>query len=162
MHAPLGPARSADLRTAARANSSRSRFSILRKPKMRSRNSFYRIRLRGARYRDRRRWHCSRVRCQLLGVHEPVYRGYTIWRGLARLHAAMPTGSNSETWGRGKRFGILNTRRRAVPHGTLRPTPEPAISTRPKAVKATFCGCSRAGMSRSKRLRLRQRMKTTS
>jgi uncharacterized protein (TIGR03437 family) len=27
----------------------------------------------------------SRVRSQLLGVHEPIYRGYTVWRGLARL-----------------------------------------------------------------------------
>jgi 2-polyprenyl-6-methoxyphenol hydroxylase-like FAD-dependent oxidoreductase len=51
----------------------------------------------------------SRVRSQLLGVHDPVYRGYTIWRGLARLRGAIPSGSNSETWGRGKRFGILNT-----------------------------------------------------
>jgi 2-polyprenyl-6-methoxyphenol hydroxylase-like FAD-dependent oxidoreductase len=51
----------------------------------------------------------SRVRAQILGVHEPIYRGYTIWRGLARLAGAVPSGSNSETWGRGKRFGILNT-----------------------------------------------------
>ncbi len=51
----------------------------------------------------------SHVRSQLLGVHEPIYRGYTIWRGLARLKGAVPSGSNSETWGRGQRFGILNT-----------------------------------------------------
>ena len=51
----------------------------------------------------------SRVRSQLLGVHEPIYRGYTVWRGLARLMGAVPAGSNSESWGRGKRFGILNT-----------------------------------------------------
>jgi 2-polyprenyl-6-methoxyphenol hydroxylase-like FAD-dependent oxidoreductase len=51
----------------------------------------------------------SRVRSQLLGVHEPVYRGYTVWRGLACLTGAVPTGANSETWGRGQRFGILNT-----------------------------------------------------
>ena len=51
----------------------------------------------------------SRVRSQLLGVHKPIYRGYTIWRGLARLKGAVPSGSNSETWGRGQRFGILNT-----------------------------------------------------
>jgi 2-polyprenyl-6-methoxyphenol hydroxylase-like FAD-dependent oxidoreductase len=51
----------------------------------------------------------SRVRSQLLGVHEPIYRGYTVWRGLARLAGSVPTGSNSESWGRGKRFGILNT-----------------------------------------------------
>ena len=51
----------------------------------------------------------SRIRSQLMGVHEPIYRGYTVWRGLARLTGAVPSGSNSETWGRGKRFGILNT-----------------------------------------------------
>ena len=59
--------------------------------------------------RYRCRW-CPLARpLQLLGVHEPIYRGYTIWRGLARLRGAVPSGSNSETWGRGKRFGILNT-----------------------------------------------------
>ncbi len=51
----------------------------------------------------------SRVRSQLLGIGEPVFRGYTIWRGLARLTGAVSKGSNSETWGRGKRFGILGT-----------------------------------------------------
>jgi 2-polyprenyl-6-methoxyphenol hydroxylase-like FAD-dependent oxidoreductase len=51
----------------------------------------------------------SRVRSQLLGVCEPIFRGYTIWRGIAHLSGAAPSGSNSETWGRGKRFGILNT-----------------------------------------------------
>jgi 2-polyprenyl-6-methoxyphenol hydroxylase-like FAD-dependent oxidoreductase len=51
----------------------------------------------------------SRVRSQLLGIREPIYRGYTVWRGLARLTGAIPAGSNSETWGRGKRFGILST-----------------------------------------------------
>ena len=51
----------------------------------------------------------SRIRSQLLGVHEPIYRGYTVWRGIARLPGARPSRSNSETWGRGKRFGILNT-----------------------------------------------------
>lgn len=51
----------------------------------------------------------SRVRSQLLGVHDPIYRGYTVWRGLARLPGAVPSGANSESWGRGKRFGILDT-----------------------------------------------------
>lgn len=51
----------------------------------------------------------SRVRSQLLGIHEPVYRGYTVWRGLAHFPGAAASGANSETWGRGKRFGILNT-----------------------------------------------------
>jgi 2-polyprenyl-6-methoxyphenol hydroxylase-like FAD-dependent oxidoreductase len=51
----------------------------------------------------------SRVRSQLSGIREPIYRGYTVWRGLARLTGAVSKGSNSETWGRGKRFGILST-----------------------------------------------------
>jgi 2-polyprenyl-6-methoxyphenol hydroxylase-like FAD-dependent oxidoreductase len=51
----------------------------------------------------------SRVRSQSLGVHDPIYRGYIVWRGLARLKGSVPDSSNSETWGRGKRFGILNT-----------------------------------------------------
>jgi 2-polyprenyl-6-methoxyphenol hydroxylase-like FAD-dependent oxidoreductase len=57
----------------------------------------------------------SRVRSELFGASEPIYRGYTVWRGVARYdgHAIRP-GSNSETWGAGKRFGILNTG-----HGTF-------------------------------------------
>jgi 2-polyprenyl-6-methoxyphenol hydroxylase-like FAD-dependent oxidoreductase len=53
----------------------------------------------------------SRVRSHLLGPCEPIYRGYMVWRGLAYLPGTAPSGSNSETWGCGKRFGILNTGR---------------------------------------------------
>lgn len=50
----------------------------------------------------------SRVRSHLFGRSEPVYRGYTVWRGVAPYDGdAILTGSNSETWGVGKRFGIL-------------------------------------------------------
>src|SRR5579862_727424 len=51
----------------------------------------------------------SRVRAQLFGISEPVYRGYTVWRGVAPYNgsAARP-GDNSETWGRGSRFGVLD------------------------------------------------------
>ena len=52
----------------------------------------------------------SRVRSELFGDSDPIYRGYTVWRGLARYDGnALPPSSNSETWGVGKRFGILNT-----------------------------------------------------
>lgn len=52
----------------------------------------------------------SRVRAGLFGKSEPIYRGYTVWRGLARYHGhAVTPGFNSETWGTGTRFGILNT-----------------------------------------------------
>ena len=54
----------------------------------------------------------SRVRSQLFGASDPIYRGYTVWRGLADYDGdAIPQGSNSESWGAGKRFGILNTGR---------------------------------------------------
>ena len=52
----------------------------------------------------------SRVRSELFGKAEPIYRGYTVWRGVAQYGGdAQPPNSNSETWGAGKRFGILNT-----------------------------------------------------
>jgi 2-polyprenyl-6-methoxyphenol hydroxylase-like FAD-dependent oxidoreductase len=52
----------------------------------------------------------SRIRAQLFGISDPIYRGYTVWRGLASYDgdAIMP-GFNSESWGKGMRFGILNT-----------------------------------------------------
>lgn len=49
----------------------------------------------------------SDVRAQLLGDNEPLYRGYTVWRGIS---AATPTSISPATaieiHGRGKRFGI--------------------------------------------------------
>ncbi|MEP6901846.1 MAG: FAD-dependent monooxygenase [Actinomycetota bacterium] len=52
----------------------------------------------------------SRVRDKIFGWREPVYRGYTIWRGIGRYEGdKMPPATSSETWGKGKRFGILNT-----------------------------------------------------
>jgi 2-polyprenyl-6-methoxyphenol hydroxylase-like FAD-dependent oxidoreductase len=52
----------------------------------------------------------SRTRAGLFGTIEPVDRGYTVWRGIAKYAgAAIEAGFNSETWGRGQRFGILNT-----------------------------------------------------
>jgi 2-polyprenyl-6-methoxyphenol hydroxylase-like FAD-dependent oxidoreductase len=52
----------------------------------------------------------SRVRAQLFGASEPIYRGYAVWRGLAQYDGtAITPGFNSESWGKGMRFGILNT-----------------------------------------------------
>ncbi len=49
----------------------------------------------------------SRVRAQLLGAGEPVYRGYSVWRGVARLeHAALPPETALEVYGDGLRFGV--------------------------------------------------------
>ncbi len=52
----------------------------------------------------------SRTRAELFGAIEPIDRGYTVWRGIANYSGgAIEPGCNSETWGRGQRFGILNT-----------------------------------------------------
>lgn len=49
----------------------------------------------------------SRVRARLLGGAEPVYRGYSVWRGVARLeHAALRPGTALEVYGEGRRFGV--------------------------------------------------------
>lgn len=51
----------------------------------------------------------SRVRAQLFGISDPVYRGYMVWRGVAAYAgSAIRKGYNSETWGHGSRFGILD------------------------------------------------------
>jgi 2-polyprenyl-6-methoxyphenol hydroxylase-like FAD-dependent oxidoreductase len=51
----------------------------------------------------------SRVRAELFGASDPTYRGYTVWRGMASYDGGAATpGANSETWGAGHRFGILN------------------------------------------------------
>jgi 2-polyprenyl-6-methoxyphenol hydroxylase-like FAD-dependent oxidoreductase len=49
----------------------------------------------------------SVVRAQLHGAADPVYRGYCIWRGIAPVVAGIARGHISETWGSGKRFGIM-------------------------------------------------------
>ncbi|PWT92935.1 MAG: hypothetical protein C5B55_05440 [Blastocatellia bacterium] len=51
----------------------------------------------------------SSVRSELFGHINPIYRGYTVWRGVAGYEgSALFESANSETWGAGKRFGILN------------------------------------------------------
>lgn len=51
----------------------------------------------------------SRVRAQLFGISDPLYRGYTVWRGVAAYSGwDVRPGYNSETWGPGGRFGILD------------------------------------------------------
>ena len=49
----------------------------------------------------------SRVRSQFVNDGEPIYRGYTIWRGTSAVTpAAIPPRTGIELYGRGKRFGI--------------------------------------------------------
>lgn len=49
----------------------------------------------------------SDVRAQLLGDNEPLYRGYTVWRGIsAATPDSIPPATAIEIHGRGKRFGI--------------------------------------------------------
>ena len=49
----------------------------------------------------------SDVRTQLLGNDPPIYRGYTVWRGISSaVPAVLPAATAIEIHGRGKRFGI--------------------------------------------------------
>lgn len=51
--------------------------------------------------------------CRQIASHDTLVRdsGYTAWRGLAasspRIRATIPSGTVSETWGRGTRFGVV-------------------------------------------------------
>lgn len=49
----------------------------------------------------------SVIRAQLHGAAPPVYRGYRIWRGIAPDPGGLVRGHISETWGSGRRFGIM-------------------------------------------------------
>jgi len=98
----------------------------------------------GTRRRYWCRWYPFARPFSAIGSHEPIFRGYTIWRGLARLMGAIPSGSNSETWGRGKRFGILNTAASGSP-GTPLQTPIRAMSIlrrRQSELLRMFAGCT--------------------
>lgn len=48
----------------------------------------------------------SAVRAQMLRDGEPLYAGYTCWRGVTREGGAT-VAETTETWGRGRRFGIV-------------------------------------------------------
>jgi 2-polyprenyl-6-methoxyphenol hydroxylase-like FAD-dependent oxidoreductase len=49
----------------------------------------------------------SIIRAQLHGAAPALYRGYRIWRGLAPDPGGLVRGHISETWGAGRRFGIM-------------------------------------------------------
>ena len=49
----------------------------------------------------------SDVRAQFLGDSQPLYRGYTVWRGISAVApASIPPATAIEIHGRGRRFGI--------------------------------------------------------
>ncbi len=56
----------------------------------------------------------STVRTQLHGERPPVFRGYRIWRGIAPRPDGIARGEISETWGAGRRFGIMPLGREQV------------------------------------------------
>lgn len=49
----------------------------------------------------------SAVRQRLVNDGEPVYSGYTSWRGVTDRGALWPAGRMSESWGEGARFGLV-------------------------------------------------------
>lgn len=49
----------------------------------------------------------SRVRSQFLNDNDPIFRGYTVWRGISpTIPSAIPSTAAIEIHGRGKRFGL--------------------------------------------------------
>jgi 2-polyprenyl-6-methoxyphenol hydroxylase-like FAD-dependent oxidoreductase len=49
----------------------------------------------------------SAIRAQIHGPGESIYQGYCIWRGIASGVPAAVQGHISETWGSGRRFGVM-------------------------------------------------------
>lgn len=49
----------------------------------------------------------STVRARLLNDGEPRYAGYTSWRGVCEVPGVADPSSTSESWGPGRRFGIV-------------------------------------------------------
>ena len=50
----------------------------------------------------------SAIRRQLLDDGEPLYSGYTSWRGVTRSGAGPPLTRMTESWGAGERFGMVD------------------------------------------------------
>lgn len=83
----------------------------------------------------------SAVRAQIHGPGEPIFRGYCIWRGIAPETSGAVRGHISETWGPGRRFGILPMGRgRVCWYATCNGEPSPANPTacRKAEVRALF------------------------
>ncbi|MGI8785240.1 MAG: FAD-dependent monooxygenase [Acidobacteriota bacterium] len=86
----------------------------------------------------------SAVRAQLHGANGLRYAGHTCWRGVAMLeHSALLPGLTTETWGRGRRFGLCPLGNRRIGWWATRNAPQ-AMGDDPKArkrdVQQTFRG----------------------
>lgn len=56
----------------------------------------------------------SKVRQHLVGDGEPIYAGYTSWRGVALSQGGLQLARMTESWGRGERFGMVD-----IGHGEI-------------------------------------------
>jgi 2-polyprenyl-6-methoxyphenol hydroxylase-like FAD-dependent oxidoreductase len=77
----------------------------------------------------------SAVRAQIHGPGEPIYRGYCIWRGIAPAIPGAVKGHISETWGSGRRFGVMPMGQGRVCWYATRNSP-PSQSDAPEGRKA--------------------------
>ena len=90
----------------------------------------------------------SRIRSKLFGASDPIYRGYTVWRGLAQYGGnAVPAGCNSETWGL-ESDSESSTPVTAGSHGMRHRMYLHTIPTRPAEGNANSSRCSVDGTSR--------------
>ncbi len=77
----------------------------------------------------------SAIRAQIHGPGEPIYRGYCIWRGIAPAIPGAVRGHISETWGHGRRFGVMPMGQGRVCWYATRNSP-PSQSDAPEGRKA--------------------------
>jgi 2-polyprenyl-6-methoxyphenol hydroxylase-like FAD-dependent oxidoreductase len=77
----------------------------------------------------------SAVRAQIHGPAEPIFRGYCIWRGIAPAIPGAAQGHIGETWGSGRRFGVMPMGRGRVCWYATRNT-TPSQSDAPEGRKA--------------------------
>ena len=88
----------------------------------------------------------SPVRAALFPGVAPVYRGYTVWRGVSAYQGlAIGAGENSETWGKGSRFGILDIGHGrftwyATANGPRRQGPPPDVAGLKRQLLLHFAG----------------------
>ena len=91
----------------------------------------------------------SRVRSELFGIPDPISRGYTVWRGLARYEgAAITQGAIASL---GEQGNVSESLTPAIEdlHGSPQRMCLRSISTHIADEKGNFKSCSLAGMNRS-------------
>ncbi|GAB5519648.1 MAG: FAD-dependent oxidoreductase [Rhodothermales bacterium] len=78
----------------------------------------------------------SAVRASVLGTAEPQFRGYPVWRGITTVPEGWQDGEVIESWGDGRRFGMLHTGQGRMYWYATANQPEGTRALSPEAEKA--------------------------